>query len=414
MLGEDLPASFERMSLKSAKSTEAGSENRDKMACLRKLKEDIQVLEKLFPKKHGRFQIMSASVDELSMKFITADNKGIMMTANIQENYPRQPPIWFSESDDVPAVGAALQRLTETEESTNILHQVHRLVLDLCSFYGVQTPCELPQIAPPEREDVDEGRGSDMSSETSSEPIDDDMVADGVEDEGEEEDDGEGDIEMVEMADEDPTAQQDVGVPKEGLDMLDKVSRVNRQQHLDGKVQGSVTATDRLMKEIRDIYRSEHYKNGVYSFELEKEENLYQWWVKLHKVDQDSPLFDDMKKLKTEQQQDHVLFSFTFNEKFPFEPPFVRVVAPHINQGFVLSGGAICMELLTKQGWSSAYSIESCILQIAATLVKGRARISFDPKHTTSYSLARAQQSFKSLQQIHAKSGWYTPPKTEG
>ena len=35
------------------------------------------------------------------------------------------------------------------------------------------------------------------------------------------------------------------------------------------------------------------------------------------------------------------------------------------------------MELLTKQGWSSAYSLESVILQIAATLVKGKARIQF-------------------------------------
>ena len=38
------------------------------------------------------------------------------------------------------------------------------------------------------------------------------------------------------------------------------------------------------------------------------------------------------------------------------------------------------MELLTKQGWSSAYNIESLILQISATLVKGKARISFDGK----------------------------------
>ena len=48
-----------------------------------------------------------------------------------------------------------------------------------------------------------------------------------------------------------------------------------------------------------------------------------------------------------------------------------------INFRFVLGGGAICMELLTKQGWSSAYSIESLIMQIMATLVKGKARINF-------------------------------------
>lgn len=35
------------------------------------------------------------------------------------------------------------------------------------------------------------------------------------------------------------------------------------------------------------------------------------------------------------------------------------------------------MELLTKQGWSSAYTVEAVIMQIAATLVKGKARIQF-------------------------------------
>ena len=71
------------------------------------------------------------------------------------------------------------------------------------------------------------------------------------------------------------------------------------------------------------------------------------------------------------------------------------------------------MELLTKQGWSSAYTVEALIMQISATLVKGKARIQF-PGTTGSgkvcggqgqYSLARAQQSFKSLVQIHEKNG---------
>lgn len=81
--------------------------------------------------------------------------------------------------------------------------------------------------------------------------------------------------------------------------------------------------------------------------------------------------------------------------------------------GFVLSGGAICMELLTKQGWSSAYCIESVILQIAATLVKGNARIDFNTRHHI-YSLSRAQYSFKSLSQMHEKNGWYTPNPKDG
>lgn len=76
--------------------------------------------------------------------------------------------------------------------------------------------------------------------------------------------------------------------------------------------------------------------------------------------------------------------------------------------GYVLVGGAICMELLTKQGWSSAYTVEAVIMQIAATLVKGKARIQFGATKVVSqsqYSLARAQQSFKCLVQIHEKNG---------
>jgi len=66
-----------------------------------------------------------------------------------------------------------------------------------------------------------------------------------------------------------------------------------------------------------------------------------------------------------------------YQDTFPFEPPFVRVIQPVISGGYVLGGGAICMELLTKHGWSSAYSLESLVLQISATLVKGKARIQF-------------------------------------
>lgn len=65
-------------------------------------------------------------------------------------------------------------------------------------------------------------------------------------------------------------------------------------------------------------------------------------------------------------------------DTYPYEPPFVRIIYPIIEKGYVQAGGAICMELLTKQGWSSAYDIESVIMQLAATLVKGCARINFN------------------------------------
>jgi len=171
-------------------------------------------------------------------------------------------------------------------------------------------------------------------------------------------------------------------------------------------------------------------------------------------VDPDSPLHSDLILLKEKEGKDSILlnmlfkvFCFIYNiykfkfihislcrfkqfyklfnyvgycnflsqETYPFEPPFVRVVHPIISGGYVLVGGAICMELLTKQGWSSAYTVEAVIMQISATLVKGKARIQFQGSGGAGkvcggqgqYSLARAQQSFKSLVQIHEKNGKY-------
>lgn len=167
---------------------------------------------------------------------------------------------------------------------------------------------------------------------------------------------------------------------------------------LQGSVSGSVQATDRLMKELRDIYRSDSFKNHMYSIELVND-SIYEWNIRLKSVDPDSPLHSDLVLLKEKENKDSILLNIMFKETYPFEPPFVRVVHPiisglysYITQvtvetnieqnrictgGYVLVGGAICMELLTKQGWSSAYTVEAVIMQIAATLVKGKARIQF-------------------------------------
>ena len=68
-----------------------------------------------------------------------------------------------------------------------------------------------------------------------------------------------------------------------------------------------------------------------------------------HRVDSDSLLMDDIKKLKETEGQDHVLLHVMFDDKFPYSPPFIRVVKPVLSGGYVLAGGAICMELLTPQ-----------------------------------------------------------------
>ncbi len=56
-----------------------------------------------------------------------------------------------------------------------------------------------------------------------------------------------------------------------------------------------------------------------------------------------------MKQLKDNENMDHILLHAVFDDKFPYSPPFVRVVKPVIKGGYILAGGAICMELLTPQ-----------------------------------------------------------------
>uniref|UniRef100_A0A673HHH8 E2 ubiquitin-conjugating enzyme n=1 Tax=Sinocyclocheilus rhinocerous TaxID=307959 RepID=A0A673HHH8_9TELE len=267
-----------------------------------------------------------------------------------QESYPSTPPIWCVESDD-PSLTQVLERLEDVRRNG-------------------QVKCKASGTA----EEATEAENVLLS-----------------------------------------THAKILGSPvflQENLAILEKIRKNQRQDHLNGAVSGSVQASDRLMKELREIYRSQSYKNGIYSVELVND-SLYEWHVKLRTVDPDSPLHSDLQVLKEKEGIDYILLNFSYKDNFPFDPPFVRVVSPVLSGGYVLGGGALCMELLTKQGWSSAYSIESVIMQINATLVKGKARVQFGA-NKNQYSLARAQQSYKSLVQIHEKNGWYTPPKEDG
>ncbi|KFW82711.1 Ubiquitin-conjugating enzyme E2 Q1, partial [Manacus vitellinus] len=317
------------------------------------------------------------------------------------ESYPAVPPIWSVESDD-PNLAAILERLVEGRKgNTLLLQHLKRIISDLCKLYNLPQHPDvemLDQPLPAEQVSWLGRRLPKLSKPGLLFPSQDTE-----------------DLDHYEMKEEEPAdgrKTEDEGIGKENLAILEKIKKNQRQDYLNGAVSGSVQATDRLMKELRDIYRSPSFKGGYYAVELVND-SLYDWNVKLLKVDEDSALHSDLQILKEKEGTDFILLNFSFKDNFPFDPPFVRVVSPVLSGGYVLGGGAICMELLTKQGWSSAYSIESVIMQISATLVKGKARVQFGA-NKNQYSLTRAQQSYKSLVQIHEKNGWYTPPKEDG
>lgn len=121
------------------------------------------------------------------------------------------------------------------------------------------------------------------------------------------------------------------------------------------------------MKEYSEIQRMEHRPDSTFTAELVND-NLFEWHVRLHKVDPESKLAADMGELGVP----HILLHVKFPDNFPFAPPFMRVISPRIEKGYVMEGGAICMELLTPRGWASAYTIEAVITQFAASVVKGQ------------------------------------------
>lgn len=104
--------------------------------------------------------------------------------------------------------------------------------------------------------------------------------------------------------------------------------------------------------------------------------NLYQWIIELHSFPADLPLAKDMKKANMTS----IVLEFRFGPTYPINPPFVRVVRPRFlpfmngGGGHVTAGGALCMQLLTNDGWSPVNTIESVLLQVRLAIM------STDPK----------------------------------
>jgi len=98
--------------------------------------------------------------------------------------------------------------------------------------------------------------------------------------------------------------------------------------------------------------------------------NVYQWIVELHSFDLTIPFAREMQAKKLNS----IVVELRFGPSFPYSPPFVRVIRPRFipfsqgGGGHVTAGGALCMELLTNDGWSAASTIEAVLLQVHMAL----------------------------------------------
>ncbi|XP_064390355.1 ubiquitin-conjugating enzyme E2 Q2-like [Halichondria panicea] len=385
------------------------------------LRTELSILEKCFPKNcDGCFQIVVSSVEELVCRFTNSKNGTSTiydLTCNISPSYPVVMPIWISDSEDkyIADLVGELNMSEAAGSSHPLLSKVRYFISQMCEHMIVSLPPQVEQLFSMAAQQGQDSDSDNMEEDIGSDETlsDGDDVADGTDDDGDIGEDMFADEDLDLQADDQPDIGGDIGIAEENKAILERVRMNTRQEYLGGATSGSIAATDRLMRELKDIYRSQNLKDNIFSVEL-IDDCLYNWNMKLYKVDPDSPLFEDMKKLRSAEGKDHLLFHIVFDDKFPYSPPFVRLVKPVVTGGYVLAGGAICMELLTPQGWSSAYTVEAVIMQIQATLVKGKARIVFNQARGEAYTLSKAQHAYKSLVKIHEKSGWFTPPKDEG
>lgn len=84
-------------------------------------------------------------------------------------------------------------------------------------------------------------------------------------------------------------------------------------------------------------------------------------------------------------------------DDYPLAPPFVRVLSPTLSGGFVLSGGALCMDILSNNEWVPAYTLEKTLISIRALMIDGNVRVSGSAK----IDLGEAKRSFAYAMRSH-------------
>jgi ubiquitin-conjugating enzyme E2 Q len=174
----------------------------------------------------------------------------------------------------------------------------------------------------------------------------------------------------------------------------------------------SSAATRCLMRDFKALIKTQDeqplHELG-WHIDEDKIENIYQWIVELHSFDPSLPLAQDMKKHDVRS----VVLELRFGKDYPMAPPFVRVIRPRFlsfaagGGGHVTAGGAMCMQLLTNDGWSAVSSIESVLVQVrmAITSIDPKpARLERGGRHD--YGVGEAVEAYIRACAMH---GWTVP-----
>jgi ubiquitin-protein ligase len=160
----------------------------------------------------------------------------------------------------------------------------------------------------------------------------------------------------------------------------------------------------RLYKEYLGISSSDKNEYGIRG-ELQ-DNNLYIWYVYLNNFPKETLLQQDLDRYGVKD----IKLRIEFSEEYPYHPPFIHILYPEFETGtaHVTSDGAICMESLTRSGWSQLTSMENLLIQIKDVLVSGNGRIKVSSTfsryfNNAIYDTNKAKESFNRVAKAH---GW--------
>lgn len=134
-------------------------------------------------------------------------------------------------------------------------------------------------------------------------------------------------------------------------------------------------------------------------------DNLYVWHVLLHGFE--GMLDKDLSAWSAKSGKEKgVHLQMVFPGEYPMAPPFVRVLYPRFQfmTGHITTGGSVCMELLTRGGWSPVNTIESVLVQVRTEILSDpKARLDLSMDVSWEYSERDAKLAFD---RMCAKYGW--------
>lgn len=134
---------------------------------------------------------------------------------------------------------------------------------------------------------------------------------------------------------------------------------------LDGKPMKYIKRVMGEAKKLLSDRGSEEQKKEGLEFKLLDRDNLSKYLVTVRDLNKEGQLYKDLQRLGLDASID---LETTFPDEYPLSPPFVRVVYPQLQGGYIFSHGGICFEPLTEKGWAASMTLASLCISIKGIL----------------------------------------------